>query len=193
MDIIFLALSTLSSLIQVYMLVCLVRVFITWVPSLAYSSFGRLLSQIADPWLNIFRKFNPFKRQGIDISPIFAFAVLMLLSNVFTHIASSKNFSLTIIIAITISLVWSVISSLFTFFNIIVLVRLIATLLNKNQGQIWQSIDQLLHPVIQKVIPIFTKNRFLQLKYSLMILLAIGLVAQYGIGFAVSLLTSILA
>ncbi len=192
MDFIFLAMSTLSSLISVYMLVCLVRVFITWVPSLAYSSFGRLLSQIADPWLNIFRKFNPLRRYGVDISPIFAFAVLMLISSVLNQIAVTRHFSLLAIIAIIVSMAWSVVSSLLTFFNIIVLVRLIATFLNKNQGQIWQSIDQLVYPVIQKVIPLFTKNRFLQPKYSLMILLAVGAILQYGIGFAVSMLSSFL-
>ncbi len=192
MDIIFLAFSTLSSLISVYMLVCLVRVFITWVPSLAYSTFGRLLSQIADPWLNIFRKFNPLRRFNVDISPIFAFAVLMLVSNILNQIAVSRHFSIGIIFAITISMAWSVVSSLFTFFNIIVLIRLVACLFNKNEGQIWQSIDHLLHPVIQKVIPLFTKNRFLQMKYSLLILLAIGFLLQYGIGFAVSMLSSFL-
>ncbi len=193
MDIVFLALSTLSSLISVYMLVCLVRVFITWVPSLAYSAFGRILSQIADPWLNIFRKWNPLRRYGVDISPIFAFAALMLISSIFEQIAYSRTFSVGIILAIIVSMAWSVVSSLLTFFNLIVLVRLIATFFNKNQGQIWQSIDQLLQPVIKKVIPFFTKNRFIQLKYSLMILLAIGVAAQYGIGFAVSMLSSILS
>ncbi len=192
MDIVFFALKTLSSLISVYMLVCLARVFITWVPSLAYSSFGRLLAQIADPWLNIFKKFNPLRRFGVDISPIFAFAVLMLASNILNQIASSRHFSIGTIIGIIISMAWSVLSSLLTFFNIIVLVRLIATLLNKNQGQIWQSIDQLLQPVINKVIPLFTKNRFLQHKYSLMILLALGVIAQYGLGYAIAILSTVL-
>ncbi len=192
MDIIFLALSTISSLISLYMLVCLVRVFLTWVPSLAYSSFGRLLSQIADPWLNLFRRFNPLKRYGVDISPIFAFAVLMLVANILNQIANSRHFSITSILGFTISMVWSVVSSLLTFFNIIVLVRLVANLLNKNQGQIWQSIDQLLNPAIQKVTSLVTKNRFTQMKFSLMILLAFGIIIQYGFGYAISLLTSAL-
>ncbi len=192
MDIVFFALSTISSVVSVYMLVCLARVFITWVPSLAYSTVGRLLAQIADPWLNMFKRFNPLKRYGVDISPIFAFAVLMLISNVFDQIARSQEFSLSIILLITISMVWSVVSSLLTFFNIIVLVRLVANLFNKNEGQIWKSIDHLLYPVIQKVIPLFTKNRFLQMKYSLIILLVLGVVAQYGIGFLISMLTSVL-
>ncbi len=192
MDIIYFALSTLSSVVSVYMLICLVRVFITWVPSLAYSTIGKLLSQIADPWLNIFRKLNPLRRQGVDISPIFAFAVLMLISNILNQIATTRSFSIGIIIGITISMAWSVLSSLLTFFNILVLIRLIANLLNKNQGQIWQNIDLLLAPVIQKIVPLFTKNRFIQMKYSLMILLAIGLVIQYGLGYVISMLSLML-
>ncbi len=171
------------------MLVCLVRVFITWVPSLAYSSLGRILAQIADPWLNLFRRFNPLRRYGVDISPIFAFATLMLISNIADQIAQSRTFSLGVSLLIIVSMAWSIVSSLLTFFNILVLVRLIATLLNKNQGQIWQSIDHLLHPVIKRVIPFFTKNRFLQMKYSLMILLAIGVILQYGLGFVIASLT----
>ncbi len=192
MDIIYFALSTLSSVVSVYMLICLVRVFITWVPSLAYSTIGKLLSQIADPWLNIFRKLNPLRRQGVDISPIFAFAVLMLISNILNQIATTRSFSIGIIIGITISMAWSVLSSLLTFFNILVLIRLIANLLNKNQGQIWQNIDLLLAPVIQKIVPLFTKNRFIKMKYSLMLLLAIGLVIQYGLGYVISMLSLML-
>ncbi len=193
MDLLYLLFSSVASLLTLYMFLCLIRVFLTWVPSLAYSAFGRLLAQITDPWLNIFRKYNPMKRYGVDISPVFAFAVLMIVSNILQQISSSRTFSIGIILSIIINIAWSVISSLLTFFNVIVAIRLVASLLNKNQGQIWQSIDHLLSPIIRKLSSIIAKNRFLKQQHALLLLLITGIALQYGVGFLITYLSFFLA
>ena len=192
MDILFYILSALSTLISLYMVVCLIRVFLSWVPSLAYSAFGRVISQMTDPYLNLFRKFNPTGRFGIDISPIFAFAVLMLAENILNTIVVTGTLNIAYLLVQIINLIWSIASSLLTFFIIIILVRLIAMLLNKNSGQIWQAIDQLLYPIIQKVIPLFTKNRFLQPKIQLIILLVVGIVIKIGIDLLIGMLIALI-
>ena len=182
---------TLSTLVSLYLLVCFVRVILSWVPGLAYSPFGRVVSQITDPYLQLFRKFNPTARYGVDISPIFAFAALMILENILKSIAIYKVFSIGLIIVQVVNIAGSIITSILTFLNIIVLIRLIAMLLNKNSGQIWQAIDQLLYPITQKVTPIFTKNRFLQPKFQLLLLLVCGILIKIAITFITGVITSL--
>ena len=182
---------TLSTLVSLYLLVCFVRVILSWVPGLAYSPFGRVVSQITDPYLQLFRKFNPTARYGVDISPIFAFATLMILENILKSIAIYKVFSIGLIIVQVVNIAGSIITSILTFLNIIVLIRLIAMLLNKNSGQIWQAIDQLLYPITQKVTPIFTKNRFLQPKFQLLLLLVCGILIKIAITFITGVITSL--
>lgn len=192
MDILFYILKTLSTFLTLYSLVCLVRVFLTWVPNLAYSPFGRFLAHISDPYLNLFRKLNPTAKFGIDISPIFAFALLMLLTNVLDTIAYTRTFSVGIIIAQIISLAWSVVSSIITIINIVVLVRLIAMLLKKNSGQIWVAIDQMLFPLTTKINSIFAKNKYMKPTTLLLILLIIGLAIKFGMEFLIAIIVSIL-
>ncbi len=193
MNLLFFLIQTLSSILTLYMFLCLIRVFLTWVPSLAYSAFGRFLSRITDPWLNIFRKFNPMGRFGVDISPIFAFAVLMVLSSIFQQISTTKIFSIGSILSIVLTMSWSIASSLLTFLNIIVLIRLIAHLFNKNEGHIWQSIDQLLYPITQKIAITFSRNRSLKRKYSLIIILVLGFALQYGGGYVIAYISAFIS
>ncbi len=179
-------------LVSLYMLVCIVRVFLSWIPGLAYSPFGRVISNLADPYLRIFRKLNPTARLGVDISPIIALAVLLLVENILSTIVMTGSFSITLILAQIINAAWTVVSSFLTFFIIIILIRFVAMLFNKNNGQIWQSIDQLLYPINQKIIPIFSKNKFLQPKYQLLILLVLAILVKLAIGFIIGVLIALI-
>ncbi len=192
MDILFFILKTVSTCLTLYSVVCLVRVFLTWIPNLAYSPFGRFLAQITDPYLNLFRKLNPTGKFGVDISPIFAFAALMLATNILETIAITRTFSITMLIAQIISLTWSIASSLLTIINIVVLIRLIAMMFNKNSGQIWIAIDQMLYPLTKRINAIFSKNKIMQPKIQLLILLVIGLLIKFGMDFLIAIIVSIL-
>ena len=51
-------LLTVRQLINAYLFLCFIRILLSWVPSAAYSSFGKVLSSICDPYLNWFRRFK---------------------------------------------------------------------------------------------------------------------------------------
>ena len=118
MYIIFSLLAALASAVSLYSLLCIVRVFFTWVPDLNYSPFGKLLARICDPWLNAFRKFNFTRNSPVDISPVISVGVLIMISSIFKQIAHSRSFSPLVIVAVIVQMAWSVVSSLLTFFNI---------------------------------------------------------------------------
>ena len=189
MYVIFSLFSALASAVSLYSLLCIARVFFTWVPDLNYSPFGKLLARICDPWLNAFRRFNFTRNSPVDISPVISVGVLLMLSSVFRHIARSRSFSPLVIIAVIVQMVWSVASSLLTFFNILLLVRLIAELLNKTQSRIWYNVDQVLNPIIYKIPAFFMRGRFIRPKTAMLITLVCGAAVQIGLGLLVSRLT----
>jgi len=71
-------LETLYSFIGIYLAILFVRVLLTWFPSVNWSSQPfAFLSQITDPYLNLFRSIIP-PMGGMDFSPMLAFLVLSL-------------------------------------------------------------------------------------------------------------------
>jgi Predicted integral membrane protein len=64
------------SFISIYLVLLLIRVLLTWFPNVNWSSqpFAGL-SQITDPYLNLFRSVLP-PMGGIDFSPMLGFLVL---------------------------------------------------------------------------------------------------------------------
>ncbi|MEB3214816.1 MAG: YggT family protein [Nostocales cyanobacterium 94392] len=76
----YLLISTLLTFIQIYSFLLIARVLLTWFPQIEwYKQPFAALSQITDPYLNLFRNIIP-PLGGIDLSPILAFLVLNLAS-----------------------------------------------------------------------------------------------------------------
>lgn len=182
MNLISVILETAGSLISLYAFVCIARVFITWIPSFANGTIGRLLAQICDPWMNIFRRAMSTKYSRIDFSSIIAIGILLLISSILHTISLTPSFSFRIIFGIifslTLEMIWQIVSFLVMFFTILVLIRLIAVLLNKNTGSLWLSLDQVLNPVVSKVMGVFSKNRIFQQKFALLITLVCGILIK---------------
>ena len=65
--------------INIYSFVLIASILMSWLPNAKESSFGKMLSSITDPYLDIFRKFIP-PLGMIDISPIVAIFALNLAS-----------------------------------------------------------------------------------------------------------------
>lgn len=71
---------TLTVALNLYMYLLIIRVLLTWFPTIDwYNQPFAALSQVTDPYLNIFRSFIP-PLGGIDISPILAILAIQLAS-----------------------------------------------------------------------------------------------------------------
>ena len=79
--------SVLSDTLRIYSLLLLVRVLLTWFPSIDWSN-GILsaLCSITDPYLNIFRGVIP-PIGGFDISSILAFLLLNFLQGQLNYLS----------------------------------------------------------------------------------------------------------
>jgi len=81
--------TTLSTFISIYTLLLFIRILLSWFPNVDwYNQPFAALSQITDPYLNVFRSFIP-PLGGIDFSPILAFMLLQFLGSAIRQIPSA--------------------------------------------------------------------------------------------------------
>mgnify|MGYP000559514789 CR=1 FL=1 len=75
-----LLINTLSNFLQIYSLLLIIRILLTWFPTVDWmNQLAGFLSPITDPYLDIFRSFIP-PIGGMDFSPMLAILVIQILS-----------------------------------------------------------------------------------------------------------------
>ena len=84
--------DVLSKTLQIYSFILIVRVLLTWIPSIDWSN-GILsaICSITDPYLNIFRGIIP-PIGGLDISSILAFLLLNVVQDLLLRLEYSTMF-----------------------------------------------------------------------------------------------------
>lgn len=81
--------TTLSTFITIYTGLLIVRILLTWFPNIDfYSQPFATLSQLTDPYLNIFRSIIP-PLGGIDFSPMLAIIVLQLIGGLLAGVPAT--------------------------------------------------------------------------------------------------------
>ena len=82
-----------STLITVYTVLIFIRILMSYFRSIPYyralDIFLRFVTEVTDPWLNLFRRFIPPVRVGpasLDLTPVIAVFVLILLGRVVTSL-----------------------------------------------------------------------------------------------------------
>ena len=74
--------TTLATFIGIYSSLLFIRVLLSWFPNINwYNQPFVALSQITDPYLNLFRSIIP-PLGGMDFSPVLAFIALQILRDV---------------------------------------------------------------------------------------------------------------
>ncbi|WP_088241750.1 YggT family protein [Calothrix rhizosoleniae] len=82
-----LLITTLATFISIYSSLLFIRILLTWFPNINwYNPPFSVLSQITDPYLNIFRSIIP-PLGGMDFSPILAIIALQILQGVLSQLA----------------------------------------------------------------------------------------------------------
>ena len=152
-------LLTVRQLINAYLFLCFIKILLSWVPSAAYSSFGRVLSSICDPYLNWFRRFR-FTRIGmVDFSPILSLGILSIAAQLITSILATGTISLWAVVVSIIQLIWSFVSFILNLLIIFLIIRLGYDLFgSSNSSPFWYNLDRFLSPVIAKTTSLFQRK-----------------------------------
>lgn len=178
-------LLTVRQLINVYLFLCFIKILLSWVPSAAYSSFGRMLSSICDPYLNWFRRFR-FTRIGmVDFSPVLSLGILSIAAQLITSLLTTGTISLWGLCVSIIELLWSFIGFMLNLLIIFLIIRLGYDLFGSSSSSpFWYNLDRFLSPVIAKVTGFFPQKP-LQYRTRLILTILIILLLRIAIGLLV--------
>lgn len=172
-------LSILSALIIIYTIICLISIFMTWIPGAKFTKFGKFISSITDPYLRIFSGRGWLRFGNIDFSPILAIGILSLLSSILGGITTTGRIYFGGILATVLSMIWSVCSSILTIFFLLILIRWIVLLVNKGQvstNSAWYQLDLMLQKFVYKLGNTFFKNNLTYQKALLVSWISIGII-----------------
>ena len=82
-----------NTLVLVYLVLIFIRIIMSWIPRIPYNrflaGFLKFVTDVTDPYLNLFRRILPPVRLGpgaIDLSPIVATFVLIIVGNIVTSL-----------------------------------------------------------------------------------------------------------
>jgi YggT family protein len=185
----------LATTISIYTMLCFIRIMLTWIPGASYSSFGRFLSGICDPYLNLFRGIRWLRFSNFDFTPAIALCILIALSTVFGNFALTRTISLGSILAILVRLSWSIFSSFIGFIAIVLAVRLVIMFLHKDSGyygSIWEQVDHALSPFVFRITNVFSGGRPVPYKNALITGLIILILMQIGGSIIINTIAALL-
>jgi len=182
-----------SSLVSLYMVLCIIRIFFSWIPSLTDTKWGKLIARLTDPYLNLFRGFSLFRTTAVDFSPIVALAVLSVLNNLFMTLSYAVRITLGFILSLLLDAAWSAISFVLGFFLVISVVRIIGFLARiAVLHPLWQILDGIINPLLFRINKIIYRGRAVQYLQGLITGFVAVLVVRALGGLLVRLLTSLL-
>jgi YggT family protein len=184
--------NVVGSLAGLYLLLIFVRVIFTWFSGAYLGRPVELLARITDPYLDWWRRFPILRAGFLDLSPIAAMTTLSLVQTICGVIANYGRITLGLFITIVLQSLWSVISFILGFLIIVLLLRLLAYLTNRNIYSIfWRVIDSIAQPVLYRVTRFFFRRRLINYLWG--ILLTTGVLAAlmfsgsalvYGLSYA---------
>ncbi len=119
------AAGLLGGLLSLYSLAIVIRIVLSWggMGELRFGSFYRILKQVTDPYLNLFRNIPGLQRGNLDFSPIIAMIIIGIVNNVLSIFAAQGKITFGIILALISNAAWSVISFFLFLFIIIAVFR----------------------------------------------------------------------
>lgn len=163
--------SLLATAVSIYAFLCFLRIIFTWVPSLAYSKGVRFLASVCDPFLDKFRHRKWLVVGSFDLGPAVAICILGAISSILNGLAHGGRFSIAILLAYLVQMVWSIISSLLTFIILLFLIRLIFIFVkgdNSYSGNsIMYQLDSTISSIAYRITNTFTGGKRVSYKAAL--------------------------
>jgi YggT family protein len=187
-------LKILGGFTSLYMILIFVRIMLGWFSGAAYGRAPELLGRITDPYLAWFRRFPALRLAAIDLSPIAALGVLSIVNNILITLGRHGFISLGLIAAMLLQTAWSAVSFILGFFIIILILRLIAYLTNRDvYNSFWRIIDIISRPLLYRTNRIIFRNRLVNYLTGLLSAAGLLLVARIGLGIGMRVLINLAA
>jgi len=186
-------LSLLSAAVTIFTILCFVDIILSWFPGAKFTAFGKFISSVCDPYLNLFSRSGLLRFGNVDFSPLISIGILSVISSVLGGIIGTGRIYVGGILATIIYMLWNVCSSIISIIFLVVLVRWIVLLVKHGQTSYdsgWYNFDQFLQKITYKVARTFVKNNVTYQKSLLLTWISFAVILTAGkifIGILVNL------
>lgn len=182
----------LGTATSIYMLLCVVRIFMSWFPSVAIGRPAEILERVTDPYLSQWQRISFLRMGGVDFSPIAALAALSGVSRLFA-VASYGSLTLGLALALIVEVVWAPIGFLLGFFVVLIVARFVAYLAKWNSlHPVWRAIDAMINPLLFRIKRFIYKDRIVNYMQGLATGAITLLAARVLLGFFFQLIIKLL-
>jgi YggT family protein len=187
-----LSMQVLAAVLDVYMILLLIRIVLTWVSMDHGHPVLRILHSVCDPYLNWFRRFRFLVIGPLDFSPLAALLVVNFFSSLARMIGMYGQVTLGIVLSILVSLLWGAVSFFFLLLGVLSIVRFLAIQFRWGGAGLWSYLDALLQPPAYGLGRLIRPKTFLSYTTTLLLLGGINLVAWALGGLLIEFLTHLL-
>ncbi|MEM5948589.1 YggT family protein [Spirochaetia bacterium 38H-sp] len=152
----------MSSLITVYMLAIVLRIFLSWFSMTRGYPDNNFISKITDPYINIFKRISFLRTSMMDFSPVAAILVLSVLNTIFVRLTEGQDVSFSLVLGIIVLSIWSVALFFVIFIIILIVIRIISVFFHVSSVHpVWYTIDNILSPMTYRLTRLIFKNRLI--------------------------------
>jgi len=182
----------LGAATSVYMLLCIVRVFLYWFPTSGLGRSAEMLERVTDPYLSIWSRLSFLKAGGIDFSPIVALAVLSGVSRMFS-VASYGALTVGLVLSLVLEIAWAPVAFLLGFFAVLLIARIIAYAAHWNSlHPVWRAVDAMINPVLFRIKRLIYRDRIVNYMQGLITGVLVIAGVRVALGLVVGLLIGLL-
>ena len=136
----------------IYSLLLFIRIIISWFGGLPSNKPMDLLARITDPYLDWWRTHLNLRIGFLDFSAVAAIIAVSVAQRIFSSISNSGAFKIGYVIAVILISIWSVVFFVLGFCLVVIILRLIAYLTNRNTySPFWRVIDSISQPVLYRI------------------------------------------
>jgi len=184
--------GVVSAVLQVYTLLLVIRIVLTWVSMDHGHPVIRILHSITDPYLDWFRRFRFLIIGNIDFSPLAALLVINFFASLARMIGMYGQVTVGIVLSILIQLLWGAASFFFLLLGVLAVVRFFAIQFRWGGQALWAYLDAFLQPPAYAVGKFLKPGTFLAYTTTLIVLGVANLAVWAVGGLLVELLTRLL-
>lgn len=164
----------LSALLVVYVVLVSMRALLSWFPASVHGRYWRILLQLTDPYLNLFRGLRGLRRGPFDFTALAAIMVLVVALDIVGAILRYGRLTLALLGSVAINALWTGVSFLFLFFLVLAVLRLLSLLfVRRYDSPIGSLLEAMVRPALAAVRVLLPRAWHLKESHLLLVLIAL--------------------
>jgi len=146
----------LAAVVGLYSVLLFIRIIFSWFGGSVRTKLTDIMYKITDPYLDWWKEKLNLRIGFLDLSIIFAIVFVSFIQRILFTLSVSERITIGFILAEVLLSLWSIFSFIVIFFIIIIALRAIAYLTNRNiYSPFWSTVESLSQPVMYKMNRLF--------------------------------------